>query len=73
MLIEKALKIDVDEEPMVIGKPADESLKSLVINVPADDSIMPIVLKIPVSLKGDTEGLKAWMEAKSSGIIGKLS
>jgi hypothetical protein len=59
-LIEKALKIDVDEEPMVIGKPVDES-------------ILPVVLKIPAALKGDLDGLKAWMEAKVGGIISKLS
>lgn len=60
ILIEKALTIDVDEEPMVIGKPVD-------------DSILPVVLKVPASLKGDVEGLKAWMEAKIGGIISKLS
>lgn len=59
-LIEKALKIDVDEEPMIVGKPADES-------------ILPVVLRVPTSLKGDLDGLKAWMEAKIGGIVNKLS
>lgn len=59
-LIEKAMKIDVDEEPVVVGKPVDES-------------IMPVVLKIPASLKGDSDGLKAWLDVKTSGITKKLS
>ena len=59
-LIEKAMKIDVDEEPVIVGKPVDSS-------------IMPVVLKIPTSLKGDADQLKAWLDVKCSGIAKKLS
>lgn len=59
-LIEKAMKIDVDEEPIVVGKPVD-------------DSILPIVLKVPTSLKGDSDGLKAWLDVSASKIAKKLS
>jgi len=59
-LIEKAMKIDVDEEPIILGKPVDES-------------ILPVVLKIPTTLKGDEEALGAWMETQRAKIVKKLS
>ena len=59
-LIEKSLKIDINDEIMMVGKPVDQA-------------ILPVVLKIPVSLKGDGEGLKAWLDAKVSGLVNKLS
>lgn len=60
-LVEKGLKIDVDEEPMIVGKPADGSAK-------------PVVLRVPASLlDGDPEALKAWMEAKIVGFVSKIS
>jgi len=59
-LITKALKIDVDEDPVIIGKDPD-----------AD--IMPVILKIPVALKGNKEGLQRWMDVQTKGIVEKLS
>ena len=59
-LIEKAMKIDVDEEPIILGKPVDES-------------ILPVVLKIPASLKGDEDGLGAWMETQRAKLVKKLT
>lgn len=59
-LVEKALKVDVDEDPIIIGKPSDEE-------------IMPVVLKIPVCLRGDKEGLQKWMDVQTNGIVNKLA
>lgn len=60
VLVEPAIKISIDEEPLVIGKPIGEA-------------IVPVVLKIPASLKGNREGLREWMESQSSLIVSKLS
>ncbi len=68
-LIEKALKIDINEEIVLVGKPVDQTVLPVVF----DKSVQPVVLKIPVSLKGDAEGLKAWLEVKVSGLVSKLS
>jgi hypothetical protein len=70
-LIEKSLKIDFNDEIVMFGKPADQNI--LPVLYPSDQSISPVVLKIPTSLKGDPEGLKAWLEAKVSGLVNKLS
>lgn len=59
VLISKAVKLSIDDDPLVVGKPADED-------------VLPVILKIPGSLKGDKEGLKAWMDAQTSGIVSKL-
>jgi len=59
-LIEKAVKIDVDEEPMVVGRPVDESVK-------------PVVLRVPTSLLGDEGGLKAWLDVRTGKLAKKLS
>lgn len=59
-LVRKAMRINIDDEPMVIGKPMDEN-------------VMPVVLKIPVNLKGNGEALKAWMESQCQAIVKKLS
>lgn len=55
-LIEQAIKLNVDDDPMVIGRPID-------------DEIVPVVLKIPSSLKTDPDKLKAWMDVQSNGIV----
>lgn len=55
-LIEQAVKLNIDDDPMVIGKSVD-------------DEVTQIILKIPSSLKGNPEKLKAWMDAQSVGII----
>lgn len=59
MLLVKAIKLPIDDEPMVMSKP--------------EDNVIPIVLKLPRSLKGDKEGLEEWMHVQTSGIISKLA
>jgi len=59
VLISKAVKLSIDDDPLVVGKPADED-------------VLPVILKIPGSLKGDREGLKAWMDTQTTGIVTKL-
>jgi hypothetical protein len=55
-LVEQALKLNPDDDPMVIGKPAD-------------DEIVPVVLKIPTVLKSNPDKLKAWMDVQVNGIV----
>lgn len=55
-LIEQAVKLNIDDDPMVIGKPIDEDVKS-------------IILKIPNSLREDPEQLKKWLAVQMSGIL----
>lgn len=59
-LVKKALKINIDDEPMVIGKPVDED-------------VMPVVLKIPSNLKGNKDGLTEWINAQASALVKKLA
>jgi predicted CopG family antitoxin len=59
-LIEKAVKVDVDEDPIVIGKSSENDVKS-------------VVLKVPVNLIGNRENLQKWMEVQSNGIVNKLA
>jgi hypothetical protein len=58
-LISKALKVPIDEDPIVIGKPVDED-------------VLPVMLKIPANLKGQREALKNWMDTQVNGIVNKL-
>lgn len=55
-LVEQAVKLNIDDDPMVIGKPMD-------------DEVIPVVLKIPAALKSQPEKLKQWMEVQSNGIV----
>jgi hypothetical protein len=55
-LAEQAVKLNIDDDPMVIGKPIDED-------------VVPVVLKIPAALKGNLDKLRQWMEVQSNGII----
>lgn len=55
-LVEQAVKINPDDDPIVVGKPMDED-------------ITPIVLKIPASAVESLEKLKAWMDFQSAGIF----
>lgn len=55
-LIEQAVKLNIDDDPMVIGRPIDEE-------------VTPVVLKIPVALKQDAEQLKKWLAAQMGGIM----
>lgn len=55
-LIEQAVKLNIDDDPMVIGKPIDEE-------------VVPVVLKIPAVLRQDRERLEAWMNVQVNGIV----
>ena len=59
MLVGKALKISIDEDPIVVGKPVDED-------------VLPVMLKIPAKLKGQRDALKTWMDSQTAGIVNKL-
>lgn len=59
VLISKAVKLAIDDDPLVIGKPADED-------------VVPVFLKIPGNLKGDKEGLKTWLDSQTSVLVSKL-
>jgi hypothetical protein len=55
-LVEQAVKLNIDDDAMVIGKPMDEE-------------VVPVVLKIPAVLKSNPDKLKQWMDIQSAGII----
>jgi len=55
-LVEQAVKLNIDDDPMVIGKPMD-------------DEVIPVVLKIPAVLKSHPDKLRQWMEVQSNGIV----
>lgn len=59
LLVSKGVKIPVDDDPLVLGKPTDKE-------------VIPILLNVPVALKGDKEGLQTWMESQTAGIVAKL-
>ena len=59
VLISKAVKLSIDDDPLVVGKPADED-------------VVPVILKIPGSLKGDKEGLKSWLDTQTGVLVSKL-
>lgn len=58
-LVEQAVKLDPDDDPLVIGKPVDEDVK-------------PVILMVPVSLRTEPEQLKKWLAAQMSGMYKKL-
>jgi hypothetical protein len=72
-LVEKALKIDVDEDPFIVGKPAEAEGTPTVIWKSSEEAVMPVVLKIPAGLRGNREGLQKWMDVQTCGIINKLA
>lgn len=59
-LLEQAVKIDPDDDPIVIGTPVDEEVKA-------------VVLKIPVALKEDPEQLKKWLSIQVTNLYKKLT
>lgn len=59
-LVEKAVKINIDEEPIIVGKPLD-------------DNVMAVVLKIPSELKGNKEGLSEWLASQCVALVKKLA
>jgi hypothetical protein len=54
-LVEQAVKLNIDDDPMVIGKPIDEE-------------VVPVVLKIPSAIRQDAEQLKKWLAVQMGGI-----
>lgn len=55
-LVEQAVKLNPDEDLMVIAKPID-------------DEVIPVILKIPVALKANPEQLEKWMTVQTTGIL----
>jgi len=55
-LIEQAVGLNIDDDPMVIGKPIDEE-------------VTPVVLKIPAAYMSDVDSLKKWLAAQMGGIV----
>ena len=55
-LVEQAVKINPDDDPIIVGRPADED-------------IVPIVLKVPSSIANNLEKLKSWLGVQSAGIL----
>lgn len=55
-LIEQAVRLNIEDDPMVIGKPTD-------------DEVVPVVLKIPSALKNHPDKLKQWMDIQANGIV----
>lgn len=68
-LIEKALELNIDDDPFIVGKSPDEP-DPIVVKRNAEE--VPVVLKIPKKLKGNPEQLKAWLDAQTTGIVGQL-
>ncbi len=66
-LIEQAVKLNIDDDPVVFGKPIDEDVTIKPIKVHNDE--MPIVLKIPVEHKSDPEALQKWLTVQMNGIL----
>jgi hypothetical protein len=38
-----------------------------------EEDIIPVILKIPKNLRGNADGLKNWLDSKTSGIVKILS
>ena len=55
-LIEQAVKLNIDDDPMVIGKPVDED-------------VTPVVLKVPTALRSDADRLQQWMTAQGNALV----
>lgn len=70
-LIEKAMRIGVEEEPVIFGQPAGMKVKPLIIQ--EEEEIMPVVLKIPSNLKGNKEKLTEWLVAQCTALVKKLA
>lgn len=59
-LVEQAVKLDPDDDAIVIGTPVDEEVKA-------------VVLKIPVHLKSEPEQLKKWLSVQVTNLYKKLT
>jgi hypothetical protein len=58
-LVEQAIKLNPEEDAMVIGKPMDEDTK-------------PVILKIPVLIRDNPEKLKKWLAGQMQGLYKAL-
>lgn len=65
-LVEQAMKLDPDDDAIVVGKPVEQDLVPLLYK---QEDEVPVVLKIPVSLKNNPEKLKQWMDVQAAGIV----
>ena len=54
-ILEQAVRLNIDDDPIVIGKPIDEE-------------ITQVILKVPVRLRSDPEQLKKWISVQMGGI-----
>jgi hypothetical protein len=59
-LIEKGVKIPVDEEPVIYGKSANEQ------------NTLKVILQIPANLRGNKVALAEWLADQSSRLVSKL-
>ena len=55
-LVEQALKINPDDDPIVFGKPVEED-------------VMPVILLVPTRLVNNFEKITEWMNFQSAKII----
>lgn len=55
-LAEQAVKLNNDDDPMVVGKPIDKD-------------VQPVVLHVPKELTEDREQLEKWMLIQVAGIV----
>jgi hypothetical protein len=59
LLLAKAIKLPIDDDPLIVGRPTDED-------------VLPVFLKIPGKLKGNRDGLKTWMDTQTNALLNKL-
>lgn len=69
-LVEQSVKLNPDEDLLVINKPVDEEVTPILI--PVIENVKPIILKIPVALQTDPEGLEKWLNVQVAGILKKF-
>lgn len=55
-LVEQAVKLNIDDDPIVMGKPIDED-------------VLPVVLKVPSRFRHDKESLEQWLNVQVQGIV----
>lgn len=73
-LVEQAVKLNIDDDPVVIGRPIEvESESPLVIWKQPDEDVSPVVLKIPSALRTDKAQLERWMTVQMAGIVKAMS
>jgi hypothetical protein len=55
-LVEQAVKLNPDDDPVIFGKPSDED-------------VSPVVLKVPSSLLNNFDKFKSWLDVQTAGIL----